>query len=176
MEAKQSLGRKKELRSKLLGFRNSFDVKYVGEASDAICKKLRTKIICYDYLFLYNSFGKEISLSSLFNNKNIALPVVSRKKMFFRLISENTSYQKNKYGIDEPTSGEIVEPTESSIIILPSLALTKEGERLGYGGGYYDRYLSGHNCKKIGVCYKEFIVNSVFSEEHDIKVDEIITN
>ncbi len=74
------------------------------------------------------------------------------------------------YGILEPTSCEVVPPSEIDVIIVPGVAFTRCGGRLGRGKGYYDRYLArkGFRGYKIGVCYPHQILDNLPSEEHDV--------
>ena len=65
---------------------------------------------------------------------------------------------------------------KGDLIIVPGVAFSKKGERLGYGGGFYDRFLEHHKVYTIGVAYDFQIMNSLPTEEHDRKLNEIITN
>ena len=82
----------------------------------------------------------------------------------------------------EPGYFNIPEPPETTpapkgdLIIVPGVAFSKKGERLGYGGGFYDRFLEHHKVYTIGVAYDFQIMNSLPTEEHDRKLNEIITN
>ena len=63
---------------------------------------------------------------------------------------------------------------KNTICILPGICFDKKGNRIGYGKGYYDKYLKDKNIYKIGLCYKECIVNNIKSDRFDIKVNKII--
>ena len=76
----------------------------------------------------------------------------------------------------EPISNEELKSYENSVVIVPGLMFDKSGNRLGYGGGYYDRFLENKNIYKIGICFKEFLVGELKSLNHDIKMDLIITD
>ena len=60
--------------------------------------------------------------------------------------------------------------------ITPGVCYTKDGYRIGYGGGYYDRFYKENNVYKIGLCYMECLISDKFMNEYDQKVDEIITD
>lgn len=91
----------------------------------------------------------------------------------------NSELEKGVYGVQEPISkirgNEI--PSDIDLIIIPGACFSLSGYRIGYGGGYYDRFLSKHaeNALKVGFCYEQFVLNSIPAEEHDIPVDIIIT-
>ncbi len=80
--------------------------------------------------------------------------------------------------IFEPAEADIVEPKDVAAWIIPGLAFTKDGKRLGYGGGWYDRLLSSArgDSLKIGVAHDFQIVDDLPSEPHDIRLDQIITD
>lgn len=85
--------------------------------------------------------------------------------------------QSGAFGIEEPT-GEIEVPAQDiDLIIVPARAFTRRGERLGRGGGFYDKYmsLSGFRAYKIGIAYSVQIFDSLPCDTHDIKVDEVVT-
>lgn len=81
------------------------------------------------------------------------------------------------FGIMEPTGATPVPPEEIDVIIVPGRAFSPDGVRLGRGRGYYDRYMSrdGFRALKIGVCFAEQIVAGIPSEEHDIRMDRIVS-
>ena len=86
---------------------------------------------------------------------------------------------KNKYGILEPNEYASEFPIdEIDALIVPGLAFTLDGRRLGYGGGYYDRLLSmdSFTAYAIGFCFKFQIIRDLPTETHDRKVDNIITD
>ena len=71
------------------------------------------------------------------------------------LWDNQTIIQENNFGIPEPINGEKLEPQDIDIVLVPLLAFTKEGHRLGYGKGFYDRFLSktASDCVHIGICH-----------------------
>ncbi|MFP4021989.1 MAG: 5-formyltetrahydrofolate cyclo-ligase [Halanaerobium sp.] len=83
------------------------------------------------------------------------------------------------YGVQEPAVKIRDEkpPEDLDLIIVPGACFTRSGYRIGYGGGYYDSFLSKHanQALKIGFCYDRFILDSIPVEEHDVPVDIIIT-
>ncbi|MCL2071255.1 MAG: 5-formyltetrahydrofolate cyclo-ligase [Oscillospiraceae bacterium] len=96
----------------------------------------------------------------------VAIPAIINEEMkFFRLIKMwEIGEEIDFYAPDLGTQ----------LAVVPGLAYNKAHYRLGYGGGYYDRFLCGFNGKKIGLCYEEFILD-IPVEQHDRKVDMVIT-
>jgi 5-formyltetrahydrofolate cyclo-ligase len=81
-----------------------------------------------------------------------------------------------RFGIPEPTaSALLIEPAEVDFTVVPGAGFGEDGSRLGRGGGYYDRWLSGYGGIKCGICREGFLVPSIPSEPHDIKMDLIMT-
>ncbi len=85
--------------------------------------------------------------------------------------------RRGPMNILEPAEAEIVKPQDVSVWIVPGLAFTKDGKRLGYGGGWYDRLLAAitRSALKIGVAYELQIVDDLPSEQHDILLDRVIS-
>ena len=80
------------------------------------------------------------------------------------------------FGINEPQRGVPVRPEEIDAIVVPGVAFTADGVRMGRGKGFYDRYLSqkGFAALKIGVCYREQLVDDIPAEPHDVAMDVVI--
>lgn len=110
--------------------------------------------------------------------KIIAFPIshVKERRLSFHILSDLSELSIGAYGIPEPPS-ELPELTSfsDSICLVPALAFDKIGRRLGYGGGYYDRFLSQFSGVKLGLAYSNFYVDLLPAEKHDATVDIIIT-
>ena len=80
------------------------------------------------------------------------------------------------FGIMEPKGGDTVLPHEIDVVLVPGVAFTKSGARMGRGKGFYDKYLSQKEFRglKIGVCYNEQIVDELPVEPHDVRMDSVI--
>lgn len=84
---------------------------------------------------------------------------------------------ENKWGIPEPISGELIAPSEMSMVLVPLLIFDEQGNRVGYGKGFYDRFLQtcSDDLIKIGLCLEEAIPTIEDVNEFDIKIDYCIT-
>lgn len=175
---------KENLRNKYSNIRDNIH-------SDIRCNKsqliFNTLFTTYEYnfardIFLYYNFGTEISTSDFFDkmiedNKRIYLPrCINGKMVFFQLDYENL--EKSKFGIFEPKSSCIQKTSdEKTLIIVPGLCFSKDFFRIGYGGGYYDRYLKENKYfSSIGICFSQQIVEDIPHDDYDIPVDFIITD
>jgi len=82
---------------------------------------------------------------------------------------------ETKHGIFHPKNSKVYDLSEADAIFVPGLAFTKEGVRLGRGMGFYDRLLSQYKGRKIGLCFKEQVKESLPSDQRDITVDKVVT-
>ena len=93
------------------------------------------------------------------------------------LCNADSIFEANAYNIPEPLDTEIVDPTILDLVIIPMLICDKKGNRVGYGKGFYDRYLKQcrENCLKIGLSYFEPIDSVDDANEFDVPLDLCIT-
>lgn len=133
-------------------------------------------------VFVYVSSGSEVRTHELIaalleQGKAVAVPRVLPEPGAMQpvLIHALDDFAPGRFGIPEPTTHEPFEETPD-VTIVPGLAFTRTGERLGQGGGYYDRYLAQHPATyKIGLCFNEQVVDTLPGDEHDILMDEVVT-
>ena len=171
---------KKELRIIAKDIRKRLDIKDVSE-------KILNNFLASSYyktsgnIALYYPTGTELDLTQLFDdkNKNFYLPKISDKsnEIFFVKYEKNkTVLTENKYKISEP-EGNKINPQIIDLMILPALMADNNGYRLGYGGGYYDKFLNTNNVKaqKIILIPDELLVTDLPKETYDIPANIIIT-
>ena len=111
--------------------------------------------------------------------KIIALPkVISDTEMSFFKIDSITSLKNGYKGIPEPDDSSVNISERPDLLIMPGLAFDNKLNRIGYGKGYYDRYLSNLNShiNTIALCFEEQIVDYLPSDEYDIRPDIIISD
>ncbi|QEA30698.1 5-formyltetrahydrofolate cyclo-ligase [Secundilactobacillus malefermentans] len=113
------------------------------------------------------------------SGKTVLVPTtLSDWQMKFSPYTVQTVIQKNSHGIDEPKSGDAVDASQIDLIIVPGLGFsTSDGFRLGFGGGYYDRYLARYSGKTISLALpvQTFESPEWPTYEHDIPIQSIIT-
>ena len=124
---------------------------------------------------LYYPLKDEINLLSLLedNTKNFYLPKISNNELLCCPYNKSDKLCESCFRTKEP----LTKPVDKAIIdliVVPALAVDKNNYRLGYGGGFYDRFLKGIKCTKIACIPNELYIESVFPEEHDICVDLVI--
>lgn len=106
-------------------------------------------------------------------SKTVLLPITYKEEMIIKpaLLSDLTV---GAYGIYEPKTEEIFQG-EIDLIIVPAVCYNKKGYRIGYGKGYYDRFLRDNSAQTVGLCYESCITDIDFQNDYDIKVDYIAT-
>lgn len=102
--------------------------------------------------------------------------VMGLGKMDQRLIRDKSDLEVSRWGIEEPKVDQCREVAKDKIdlVIVPGLGFTREGDRLGYGGGFYDRFLEDFKGFKIGLSFREQLFSRLPKEYHDIGLDRII--
>ena len=132
-------------------------------------------------VFCYVSFENEIStldlIKELLKEKRVVVPYCTDKNgtMICVEIKSIAELKIGSYGILEPCNPIEFDKKEIDLCIVPGLAFDSFGGRIGFGKGYYDRFLSSANAYKIGICHKELFFGSVPKDEFDIFMDEVIT-
>lgn len=179
MFSKLNLNTKQDYRNYAGEIRENLDIPLI---SRYICAQIagfdiykEAKNICGFY-----SFGNEIDMKELFQDcsRNWYLPkVVSETEMIFYKYENCTLMEKNRFGIYEPVIGEKLHLQELDVIIVPALIIDEKGHRLGYGKGYYDRFLSKlpKSCTKIAPIPEELLVKTIPYDNFDIPVDFAVT-
>lgn len=178
---------KKALRQRLSEERGALGEEHRAFASSRICARLRD-LSCWrfaDAVLLYMPIRSEVDISSLLTDalasgKTLGLPRCGEKgRMRFHRVGDLSELAAGAYGIPEPAedapelSKEHFSPR--TLIVVPGLAFDLSGYRLGYGGGYYDRFLNGFAGISVGVCYADLIQNELPRGLYDRKVQLIVT-
>ena len=109
------------------------------------------------------------------SGKRVIYPVTDREsgRITPTEASCNTRFEVGGFGIHEPRGEAYEGPLD--LIILPGVAFDRDGGRLGFGKGCYDRFLAGIKSCKIGLCYGAQLIDCVECEEHDVRMDMIVT-
>ncbi|MBR5559232.1 MAG: 5-formyltetrahydrofolate cyclo-ligase [Oscillospiraceae bacterium] len=135
-----------------------------------------------DTLFAYISVGREVDTASIIAaahqlNKQVAVPRCGEKgSMSFYIIDGLDDLTDGKYGIPEPADHCLpAAATSHSLCLVPALAFDQNGFRIGYGGGYYDRFLAEFPGKSLGLVRSAFLLERIPAERHDLPVDGVVT-
>lgn len=172
---------KKELRRKYLNVRKNVLNKNIKD--NIIFNKVindQNVFKCNDIL-IYVSLADEVDTRDLINyflelGKNVYVPRVFDKSMWFYRIKSFDDLKEGYKGILEPFGNDKIISFDEAICITPGVCYNEYGYRIGYGGGFYDKFFSKSGVFSIGLCYKECLIDEAFNEELDIPVDKIITD
>jgi 5-formyltetrahydrofolate cyclo-ligase len=117
---------------------------------------------------------QDIIQELLSNAKEVFLPKIIGDKMEFRRIADFSSLEKGSFDIMEPKE-DCEKDNKLDVILVPTVAITPEGVRLGYGHGYYDRFLAENKMTTISLTLEKQIVKNIPRAEHDKTIDWIVT-
>ena len=179
---------KKALREAMIKKRKEITQDEKAKKSNAIKEKLfeTEHYKNADFIFTFISTDEEIDThniirESLKKGKRIGVPITlpkERKLVVSEIKDFDNELEMGFYGILSPKKEYIreISPNEVDVVLVPGLIFREDGFRIGYGGGYYDRFLrDAKSAVKIGLCYEIQIDEDIPIEMHDIPVDYIIT-
>lgn len=164
---------KKALRAELIARRKAMDIAAKNAADLDIFEQLKPLIDKAGAVFTYASTPIEVDTRRLIdhclaNGIPVALPKSGDTELSFYYIDSTNELISGRFGIDEPPEDKPAAFDENTLCVVPALCADGEGARLGYGRGYYDRFLSGFSGTSVIICYSEF-KRAVPTEPHDVK-------
>ena len=178
---------KEQLRKRVLATRMGLDRGQVEVSGQAILKRVlgleayrRAKLV-HTYI---SSKENEVDTRALIgtclaHGKRVAVPVVmpGTKTLAHALIDSLDQLVVGPYGLVQPDPAAATWlPAEARIdlVVVPGLAFDRRGQRIGWGGGYYDRFLAQVQAIKIGLCYDALVLDCIPGEPHDVPVDMVV--
>ena len=174
---------KRELRRKIKEQKRQMTADQIESASAKLgilltdTPQYRQAKTIYGYL-PYNQEVRTIPMleRALQDGKRVAVPKIYGEEMKFIYLDDLSQVEKNSYGIPEPVLDEPVADDPTALVLMPGLAFTKAGDRLGYGGGFYDKFLSCEpDHPTVALCYDFQIVDQIPTEDYDIPVDVVLS-
>lgn len=177
---------KNKLRKKYIQIRNNIKNKKVKSniitnrvIENEAYKKAKT-------IALYRSFSSEVDTTKLIeysiaNGKIVCLPkVMDNDLKFYEIGSLSEKFIKSKFGVEEPIGYEFnyIDKRDVDLVIVPGVCFDKEKNRLGFGKGYYDRFLGNTQLNTIAICFsKQILDNGLLPiTNNDVRVGQIITD
>lgn len=170
---------KQDIRNKIKVLRNSYSCDELKDKSLQITNAFYKKYSFLNIFLFYYPIENEVNtlplIEKLFaEGKDIYLPAVCGKNMIFKQFEGFDKLNTGKFGIYEPAGKEL--DTLPDIMCIPGVAFDESCNRIGYGGGYYDRYLAVENTIiKSAFAYEFQIIDKIETESFDKPVDEIFT-
>ncbi len=156
---------KSRIRKEILDVRDSLS----GEDRTVLDRMIRERLFelteweTAENILIYLSFGSEadtweIAKTALSSGKRVYCPRITdsgKSEMVFVRLADIKGVEKNAMGISEPTGTGVFSHDEDALMIMPGVAFSTSHERIGYGGGYYDRYLASHDVRHcLAICYE----------------------
>ena len=149
--------------------------------SEALCRLVLQSPVYRQAKTLYGyiPFNREVQIlplleQALADGKQVALPKCRGSEMTFILTDDLSKLRLTGRGVPEPESDGPVATDPQGLVIVPGLVFDPNGHRIGYGGGYYDRFLAAHPLHTtIALCFDFQMVPCIPAEPHDIPVDTV---
>ncbi len=173
---------KKELRKRIREQKRAMTPERIEQASRKLgemfleTEQYRNAKTVYGYL-PYNQEVCTVPMleQALADGKKVAVPKVYGDEMKFIYMTDLTKVAKSDFGIPEPVADGPVADDPTALVLMPGLAFDKEGHRIGYGGGFYDKFLSQEpEHPTIALCYDFQMLGQLPTEEFDIPVDCVL--
>lgn len=178
------VGLKKSLRQVILKQRQDISEDDYREK----CEKITSHVIDFIenidiesvHIFLSMKERNEVDTTEIIEflraaNISIVVPIMNGSELTHSILSATNVISNNSYGVPEPKQKKEVKIDQFDVIFVPLLAIDEKGRRLGYGKGYYDRFLTNNKSLKLGLLFQDFVIDEVPHESHDIDLDGFIT-
>lgn len=173
---------KKAIRKQIFAARKTYTDAQIEEWSKVITERVITlpAFRRAERILAYADYNHEVMTRFIIEEawktgKEVAVPKVDGKNMIFYRLTDFSQLEPGYYGIPEPARGEIVE-WEEALMIMPGVAFDRENHRVGYGGGFYDRFLEKHtSVGRVAVAFDFQILPEVPIEPTDIFPQIIVT-
>ena len=173
---------KKALRQKIREQKRAMTPAQIEEASRKLAEQFlateayRNAKTLYGYL-PYNQEVRTLPVlqQALADGKRVAVPKVYEDEMRFIYLTDLNQVETGYAGIPEPIADEPIADDPTALVLMPGLAFDREGHRIGYGGGFYDKFLNaepGH--PTVALCYAFQMVEELPTEEFDVPVDWVL--
>jgi len=174
---------KDKIKKPILDKRNSHDT----EELIGFSKKIKSNLYSLEEfkkaknILCYASFKKEVDthelIKELLGKKTVVVPYILEDKFHISSIKSFDDLEPKTFGILEPKEKNDFDPEKIDLILVPGIVFDKNGHRIGYSFGYYDKFLSKlkNNPTKIGLAFDFQIVDWIPYEKHDVPMDILIT-
>ena len=173
---------KQQLRQAIRQRKRAMTQEEIEDRSRSLCEKFLNsdnyrRCTC---LYGYLPYNQEVRTwpilhQALADGKQVAVPKVYGEEMKFIFLTDLTQVAAGYAGIPEPVADEPVAHDPTALVLMPGLAFTKDGKRMGYGGGFYDKFLASEpNHPTVALCYGFQMVDDLPTEDYDIPVDCVL--
>ena len=173
---------KKELRCQIREQKRAMTEAEINAASAKLgelfcsCRQYKDAKTIYGYL-PYNQEVRTVPMleQAMRDGKRVAVPKCYGEEMRFIYMDDLSKVEKGYASIPEPIADEPVADDPTALVLMPGLAFTEDGKRMGYGGGFYDKFLASEpNHPTVALCYEFQMVDYIPTEDYDIPVDCVL--
>lgn len=173
---------KKELRRQIREQKRAMTREQIDSASQRLAQLLfetdlyKNASVLYGYMPYNQEVNTLLILErALQDGKRVAVPKVYGDTMNFIYLEDLSRVAPSSMGIPEPIADEPIAQDERALVLMPGLAFDKAGNRMGYGGGYYDKFLAAEPTHPtVALCYDFQLVDTIPTDVYDIPVDLVI--
>ncbi len=173
---------KQKLRNILKAKRRNLSVTEITVKSAAVNSRLLELLEDKSCVMVYLSAFKEVCVDAIINSllssgKTVAAPITNEADFSITPyeLKDIRAVSHGAYGIREPLPEKKIDKNSIDAVIVPGIGFDRSGGRIGFGKGYYDRFLKDFKGIKIGVCYDFQLVDKIETDENDIPIDIIVT-
>lgn len=175
---------KQLLRRQIRQYKQSLSPEEIAEKSTFLCARVMQtpEFQAAKTIYGYLPFNQEVNTLPLLEaalalGKQVALPKCYGREMRFILTRDLSQIQASAFGAPEPLADSPVARDENALVIVPGLVFDRQGYRIGYGGGFYDRFLAAEpNHPTIALCYDFQLVDRLLPEPHDLPVHTVFSH
>ena len=173
---------KKELRRQIRELKRAMTSEQIDAASARLgelflnCPQYKEAKTIYGYL-PYNQEVRTVPMleQAMRDGKRIAVPKCHGDEMRFIYMDDLSKVEKGYANIPEPIADDPVADDKTALVLMPGMAFTKDGKRMGYGGGFYDKFLAAEpQHPTVALCYDFQMVEDLPTEDYDIPVDCVL--
>jgi len=173
---------KKELRRQIREQKRAMTEEQIVTASQRLselflnCPQYKSAKTIYGYL-PYNQEVRTVPMleQAMKDGKRVAVPKCYGDEMRFIYMDDLSKVEKGYANIPEPIADAPVADDKTALVLMPGMAFTKDGKRMGYGGGFYDKFLAAEpNHPTVALCYDFQMVADLPTEDYDIPVDCVL--
>ena len=173
---------KKELRAQIRALKRAMTEEQIVSKSEklgelfAASELYKNAKTIYGYL-PYNQEVRTVAMleQAIRDGKKVAVPKCYGDTMNFIYMDDLSKVESGYAGIPEPIADDPVADDKTALVLMPGMAFTKNGDRMGYGGGFYDKFLAAEpEHPTLALCYDFQMVDSLPTEEYDIPVDCVL--
>ena len=173
---------KKELRRQIREQKRAMSEEEIVAASERLgelflnCPQYKDAKTIYGYL-PYNQEVRTVPMleQAMKDGKRVAVPKCYGDEMKFLWMEDLSKVEKGYANIPEPVADEPVAQDPTALVLMPGMAFTRDGKRMGYGGGFYDKFLAAEpDHPTVALCYAFQMVEDLPTEDYDIPVDCVL--